>query len=171
VGRLKAAEVEQQLALVTKPPVGTDAFPVTNEAFQVTVEMDLDAFYTRMLNETRTALSEFQKQGLEGEELANAVESRLQNLSDKPIERMGEEATSEAFNLGRNIEAQSQLPKLKEAVRTEILDVATCLPCRLLDGTRVELNSEEYFELMPPNQCLGRHRCRGFYLYRTRDAA
>jgi len=156
--------------MAQQPPIGDIARKVTDEAFRTTVELDLDSVYTRLLNEARAALSEFQKQGLVGDALADAVEARLQALANGPIEAMGRASTSEAFNLGRNIATQENLPLIKEAVRTEILDANTCQPCRLLDGTVVEVNSEEYFQFMPPNLCDGRDFCRGFYLLRAANA-
>jgi hypothetical protein len=153
--------------MAQQPPIGDIARKVTDEAFRTAVEIDLDTFYNRLLNEARTALAEFQKQGLTGDALADAVEARLQALADGPIEAMGRASTAEAFNLGRNLAAQENLALIQEAVRTEILDVNTCQPCRLLDGTKVKVNSPEYFQFMPPNLCDGRHNCRGFYLLRS----
>ena len=162
--------MDQVLELALKPPIGKAAPRVTDEAFRATVAIDLDTFYTRLQNETRAALAEFQKQGLTGDALADAVEARLQGLSDKPIEAMGRASTSEAFNLGRNIAAQENLPLIKEVVRTEILDINTCFPCRMLDFSNsqitYEINTPEYFRDMPPNLCEGRDFCRGFYIFR-----
>ena len=147
------------------PPQGPEAFAVTSEAFTVRAEIDLDAVYSRLLNESRRLLSDLSQQGLTGQELADAVDAGLRALSDTPIDLAGRGATTEAFNLGRNLSAQRNLAGIAQAIRTEILDTATCLPCRLLDGTVVQMNTPEYFELMPPNACDGRELCRGFYIY------
>ena len=112
-------------------------------------------------------MADLQQQGLDGEALAERLVLALDNLSDTPLEQMGRASTSEAFNLGRNLAAQEALPQIREVVRTEVLDENTCDPCWMLDGTVVEMNTEEYFRFMPPNQCQGREQCRGFYLYRA----
>lgn len=153
--------------MAQKPPIGKDAASVTRQAFSVRAEIDLDSFYQRLLNETRRQMADLGQQGLTGEALAERLELALNNLSDTPIEQMGRASTSEAFNLGRNLAAQEQAPAIQEAVRSEVLDENTCDPCRLLDGTVVQMNSPEYFEFMPPNLCSGREQCRGFYLYRA----
>jgi hypothetical protein len=147
------------------PPQGPEAFPVTSEAFAVRAEIDLDAVYGRLLNEARRLLTDYSQQGLAGQELADAVDAGLRGLSDTPIDRAARGATTEAFNLGRNLAAQRNQAGIATATRSEILDDATCDPCRLLDGTVVALNTPEYFELMPPNACDGRELCRGFYVY------
>ncbi len=163
--------MEQTLELAQKPPIGKAAFAVTDEAFRTTVEIDLDAFYTRLRAETLAAMKEFQQQGLTGKALADAVAQRLRSLSDVPLEAAGRQSTAEAFNLGRNIAAQERAAEIKEVVRTEILDANTCAACFLLDFSNSRetyvFNSREYFEFMPPRKCFGRTNCRGFYLFRS----
>lgn len=156
-----------QLELQQKPPIGKAAFPVTNEAFKVRAEIDLEQFYERIRSETLRLMNELGQQGIKGPELAERIGAELNNLSDVPIEQMGRKSTAEAFNLGRNLAAQDHKSEIREAVRTEVLDENTCQACRLLDGTVVKVNSDEYFEFMPPRLCHGRDFCRGFYLYRS----
>jgi len=114
-------------------------------------------------------IKQFSQQGLEGQALADAVSEGLRQLSDAPITKASRGATSEAFNLGRNLVAQEKEEEIKEVVRTEILDGSTCPPCRRLDfsnsKTVYQVNTPEYCEFMPPNKCDGRELCRGFYLY------
>lgn len=152
------------------PPIGPAAEGITRQAFFVGVEQDLTRFYGGLLNETRRLMTDLSQQGFTGEELARRVGAGLSQLSDTEIELMGRESTSEAFNLGRNLEVQSQLQNVQVAIRTEVLDINTCQPCRRLDFSNskkeIIVNSPEYFELMPPNFCEGRTRCRGFYLFR-----
>jgi len=151
--------------MAQKPPIGVDAAPVTTEAFQVRAEVDLSAFYQRLLNETRRLMTDLGQQGLSGPELADAVEAGLRNLSDVPLEQAGRGAVTEAFNLGRNLSAQRNAAAVQTIVRTEILDENTCDPCDSLDGFTTTVNGPGYFENMPPNHCAGRDLCRGFYAY------
>lgn len=51
------------------------------------------------------------------------------------------------------------------AMRSEQLDTNTCGPCDGLHGEIVSILSPEYAELLPPNGCLGRGRCRGIMVY------
>lgn len=147
------------------PPEGPQAFDVTSEAFSVKAEIDLETVYVRLLNETRRLMTDLSQQGLAGPELAEAVDAGLSALSDTPIAQAARGATTEAFNLGRNIEAQRRSQSIGRVVRTEVLDENTCDPCREMDGFRTEVNGPGYFENMPPNHCDGRDLCRGFYLY------
>ena len=154
-------------SVAQKPPMGADAFAVTEDAFRVRTTLDLSDFYQRLEQETLYQFTDLSQQGYAGQDLADRVVAALNTLSDKPIEEAARGAATEAFNLGRNVEAQKQPEAIREVVRTEILDEATCDPCRLLDGATYQLNSPEYFQDMPPNHCDGRDLCRGFYLYRS----
>lgn len=182
--------------MAQKPPKGKDARPVTNEALQVKVDVDVRDFYTRLQNRASELLTDAQQRGLTGEPLADYVVGGLADLSDKPIEAAGRAATSEAHNLGRNLEVQRRLATLAggTAVRSEILDDDTCVNCRKLDGAVVEINGpvisisaegeallrefgidpygpDAYFALLAPNFCLGEDLCRGLMYYRREEAA
>jgi len=176
------------------PPKGPDAVPVTNEALVAKVETDLRDFYNRLQNRAVERQTDAQQRGLIGEALADYVVDGLRDLSTAPIEQAGRAATSEAYNLGRNIEAQRRLPEIGQAVRSAILDENTCANCIALDLSVVEINGpvidikpegaallrdngidpdspDAYFALMPPNFCLGEDLCRDEFLYRRRAAA
>lgn len=179
--------------MAQKPPKGPDARPVTEEALGAKIDVDLRDFYTRLQNRASELMADAQQRGLSGQELADYVDQGLRDLSRSPIEQAGRASTSEAYNLGRNLEAQRRLPEVGEAVRSAILDENTCENCEALDLTVVEINGpvvsisdagrelllengvdpdspEAYFALMPPNFCLGEDLCRDEFLYRLRAA-
>lgn len=136
----------------------------------VAVDIDVSELIGRLEREALRLITDLSQQGLEGDALADAVSDGLKALSDAPISRAARGATSEAFNLGRNLAAQQSADRIDRVVRTEILDENTCDPCLALDGKVVAMNSDEYFELMPPNKCDGRELCRGFYEYMAEAA-
>lgn len=152
------------------PPIGPQAAQITDGAHRVAVEIDLSELAGRLEREAMRLINDLSQQGLSGDVLADAVSEGLRGLSDAPVDRAARGAASEAFNLGRNLEAQRRADEIEEVVRTEVLDEATCEPCRALDGTLYTMNTPEYFEFLPPNQCDGRELCRGFYLYRAEAA-
>lgn len=151
--------------MAQKPPQGPTAVTVTDEALRLRATLDLSEFGNRLQNEAARLLADYQQQGLTGDALADAVTADLESLFDPAFERAGREATNEAFNLGRNVEAQARQASIGTVVRTEILDDNTCPPCRALDGFTTTLNGPGYFENMPPNGCDGGEQCRGFYIY------
>lgn len=176
-----------------KPPKGQDAQGVTNEALAAKVEVDLRDFYTRLQNRAVELQIDAQQRNLSGKELADYVTGGLRDLSRAPIEQAGRAATSEAYNLGRNLEAQRRLPEIGQAVRSAILDQNTCRNCRALDLIVVEVNGpvvsisaagaallrdngvdpdgpDAYFAVMPPNFCEGEDLCRDEFLYRRAAA-
>ena len=146
-------------------PKGPDARTVTNDAHIVSVDLDVSDLTTRLEREALRLINDLSQQGIEGDELAEQVQAGLASLSDAPIDRAARGATSESFNLGRNLAAQDRVGEVAEVVRSEVLDANTCRPCRALDGTTYRVNTPAYFEFMPPNKCDGRELCRGFYLY------
>lgn len=146
-------------------PIGPKAAKVTQEAVSVGVEIDLSGLATRLEREAMRLIVDLSQQGIEGAELAERVAAGLMDLSDRPIQDAARGASSESFNLGRNLAAQESADTIKRVVRTEVLDQNTCDPCWNVDGTVVEMNTDEYFRLMPPNLCDGRELCRGFYMY------
>jgi hypothetical protein len=150
-----------------EPPQGPTAVNVTDEALRLRVSIDLSEFGNRVQNEAVRLYADYAQRGLTGEALADAVTADLESIFDVSIDRAGREATHEAFNLGRNLEAQARRTQIGDVVRTEILDENTCDPCRGLDGNVYTLNSPSYFDDMPPNHCEGGEQCRGFYLYRS----
>lgn len=152
------------------PPTGINAGQITSEAHQVAVDLDVSEIVGRLEREAIRLVKQFSQQGLEGEELARAVQNGLRQLSDAPIEKAARGAASEAFNLGRNLAAQERAAEIQRVVRTEVLDLNTCPPCRELDGTEYEVNSQEYFENMPPAGCDGRELCRGFFMFLSEAA-
>lgn len=155
--------------MATTPPIGPDAPKVTSDAFEVFASIDVDAIVTRLSNEAKRLQTDYSQRGLTDREIADAVEQGLRDLSDTPLDQAGRMASSEAFNLGRNLGIQEA--GIKRVVRTEVLDIDTCPPCRALDVSISKkvyvVNSPEYFEDMPPNHCSGRELCRGFYLARS----
>lgn len=79
---------------------------------------------------------------------------------------------SESLNLGRDAEAQ----KLKESIQfadySSVLDpVTTCENCERADGTEVELDSEQYYDMSPPlrsrefGDCAGLDRCKCIWAF------
>ncbi len=146
------------------PPIGPTAPQITGDAHRVGVEIDISEVVTRLEREAMRLANDLSQRGVRGEALADAVARGLREITDAPIERAARGAAHEAFNLGRNLAVQSNPTAIARAVRSEILDKNTCAPCRELDGKEVEINSPEYFEFMPPNQCEGREQCRGFYV-------
>lgn len=176
-----------------KPPKGPDARMVTAEAIENKVDVDMRDFYTRMANRSAELMRDAQQRNLQGQELAAYVVGGVRDLSDAPIHEAGRAATSEAYNLGRNLEAQRRLPEIGQAIRSALLDENTCDNCRALDLAVAEINGpivsisaagralleengvdpesdDAYFALMPPNFCKGEDYCRDELLYRLRAA-
>lgn len=51
------------------------------------------------------------------------------------------------------------------ALRSEQLDKRTCGPCTSLHGTITRVDSVEFYDILPPNGCLGQGRCRGVMVF------
>jgi len=56
------------------------------------------------------------------------------------------------------------------AYYSSLMDQNTCVECAAVDGTRVEVGSKRYYNLMPPHRdCNGRGACRCIYIYIMKD--
>jgi len=71
-----------------------------------------------------------------------------------------------AYNQGRaaEIKTAKEEGKARFVLRSEILDENTCSECMKWDGAIFEVGTPAFDEYMPPAQCLGGDRCRGFYV-------
>src|SRR6266511_2417867 len=76
------------------------------------------------------------------------------------------ESVGQALNLGRThgaITAPGGPPAF--AMRSEMLDKNLCDRCSELHGTIVQVESDDYYTLLPPASCLGGGRCRGVMVF------
>lgn len=92
--------------------------------------------------------------------VAAAASAATRVLHNRVLELVGE-----TLNLGRTAGVFSLPDPPEFAMRSEQLDANTCDPCDELHGTIVQIGTGEYFDLMPPAECLGGGRCRGIYVY------
>ena len=159
-----------QVELQQLPPAGKNAKRVTTEALEVRVSIDMEDIYNRLLRELMRLFTDLGQRGISGPDLGIKINEGLSALSDTPIEQSARKATAEANNLGRNLSIQSNLDTVTHVVRSAILDERTCDPCEDLDGAVREVNSQEFFDDMPPNKCDGWEMCRCFYIPKVRAA-
>ena len=75
------------------------------------------------------------------------------------------ELVGETLNLGRAAGVLTLPGPPEFAMRSEQLDANTCDPCDQLHGEIVQIDTPEYWDLMPPQGCDGGGRCRGIYVY------
>lgn len=99
-----------------------------------------------------------------------ALTSALTALSDRELAATAKFSVSEAFNLGRHVEARAEADDIDRVIYSAILDENSCGPCADLDGREYEFPSSEWDEVAPPyRECEGQDRCRcvGVYVYRA----
>lgn len=96
----------------------------------------------------------------------------LEKRSRQLLHNIVLELVGRVLNLGRTHAATGAPRPLLAAIqpalwamRSEQLDTNTCDPCETLHGRTAIVGSAEYFSLLPPNNCLGRGRCRGIMVY------
>jgi len=78
------------------------------------------------------------------------------------------ELVGEALNLGRSagVLTLAQPPEFSQ--RSEQLDKRTCDHCSRLHGQIAKVGAGEYFNLLPPQGCLGGGRCRAVMIFADR---
>lgn len=104
--------------------------------------------------------------GLTSEALLASLEAELNALSENPVLDIGRQLAAVAYNYGRDVGAREALAANRAfyVVRSEVMDTGTCESCAAMDGAVFEIGSPEYEEHMPPNDCEGGERCRGFLI-------
>jgi hypothetical protein len=130
------------------------------------VESILDAVVKGIKREMASALA----QEMSDEEAIEAARRALKDRSDVPLEQAGREMASRGINGGRAEVVEQAIESLVDegyaieiATRSAVLDNNTCDECEALDGTQVEVASDEYFQIMPPARCDGGAYCRCIY--------
>lgn len=101
--------------------------------------------------------------------------AKLEKRSRMLLHNVALQIVGRALNLGRahgarggslprTLVAAVEAPALW-AMRSEQLDTNTCVPCDEIHGRVVRVDDPLFYDLMPPNLCLGRGRCRGIYVF------
>lgn len=136
------------------------------EEVRMVAQISVDALWNRLLEEGLAEYNRLYRQGYEGAELERRFAAFMDALSEKPVEDAARKAAGVSYNQGRDMTLMTakKAGLVSEAVRSEVLDDRTCSACEVLDGTWVEVGSDEYYRLMPPALCEGGERCRGFYV-------
>lgn len=129
-------------------------------------ELAIDQMWNRLLNEASRDYMTLWSQGVPEDQIWQQIEASLSGLSDTPVEQLGRQASTVAYSTGRDAGAMEALGKGEAAwaLRSELLDNATCDVCDVLDGSEYEIGSPDYYEYMPPAYCEGGANCRGFYV-------
>lgn len=133
---------------------------------RVLAEISIDKIWERLIREGTDEYLRLYRQGFEGQELWDRFSSFMDGLSEKPVDDLARMDSTVAYNQGRDLAliTGKQAGLVDIAVRSEVLDDRTCQYCQALDGTTYEIGSDDYYRYMPPAECEGGERCRGFYV-------
>lgn len=137
-----------------------------DDRLEVSAGIAIDRLWQRMLNEALDEFERLDRQNLGGDDLERALIAFMDELSDRPVEDLARGTSTVAYNEGRSAEILSARARgeVQYVVRSEVLDTNTCRPCQMLDSEVFEVGDPEYYANMPPAQCDGGDRCRGFYV-------
>lgn len=75
------------------------------------------------------------------------------------------ELVGDTVNTGRTAGAFSFDPPPEFAMRSEQLDGVTCDECHQMHGEIAQVDSSDYYDLLPPSYCMGGGRCRGVMVF------
>ena len=146
---------------------------VFKDEVEVLAGINVGKMWDRMMGEFLGEFERLSRQQLSEAALERELLAFMEGLSDKRTADVARQSSTVAYNQGRNASLMSAKSRkvVRFVVRSEVLDTNTCRPCSLLDGEIFEVGSSEYFANMPPAQCDGGDRCRGFYIAITEAAA
>lgn len=126
---------------------------------------------TSVAKEMAQGLFRTKKEEVEQEDL-DTIESDLMGMFTPAARNAAKPMVSEAFNLGRDRQAQKLIELIELAEYSALMDDPdTCKVCFDDDGKTFQVGTKEYYAHMPPNpDCestkSGENRCRCFYNYR-----
>jgi hypothetical protein len=153
---VKAEAKRQGSTLKAQEPVNV---PTNPQAF---VRVRSLAVANILANKLRAALSwEALRQLREGGIDKGRLTAAMVELSESELRSMAGFSVGEAFNLGR--QAQADQMGVKEIYSSALMDDNTCEYCRTMDGKRWA-SGEEPAE-PPYEECEGRDRCRCVFVY------
>ena len=147
-------------------PVMARHIAAFGEQAEVLATMSLGQMWDRYLGEYLSEWDRLYRQGLPAEQMERQMLAFLEDLSEKPLEDVARQASSVAYNQGRDaaITSAGTTGEVQFVVRSEILDDRTCAACQMYDGAIFDVGTSDYHEYMPPAKCMGGNRCRGFYV-------
>lgn len=140
------------------------------EAFEENIStvatMDVGVMWDRMKGEFLAEWARLDRTNISTDELERRMMAFLDDLSERPLQDLARTSSGVAYNQGRNVEIldAGERGEATYAVRSEVLDTNTCRNCQVLDGGVFEIGTPEYEQYMPPAECEGGDRCRGFYI-------
>ncbi len=152
----------------------SDVVTELQQEADVRVAFDVEKILEDVIRGIERTMLQSLEEGMTEDEALDATRRALIGKSDFDLQSLARGHASKNFNDGRaEVAAQVRATlekspesglKLGTVVRSEILDDATCDTCESLDGKVIEIDSDDYWEYMPPNKCQGGSRCRGFYV-------
>lgn len=139
---------------------------VFDDQVEVLATMDIGQMWDRMLGEFLAEWEQLDRQKLSAAEIEKQIGSFIDDLSEKPMERLARQSSSVSYNQGRAAEILTAADhgEVKFVIRSEILDPSTCVECHALDLFVADVGSADFYQYQPPAYCLGGRNCRGFYV-------
>lgn len=133
---------------------------------KVATEAETDAWFNRILE----AATRIRRGGLQGDELAAAIEAAMQPELETGLKALAKGELNEAFSIGRATEATALSDEIGTVEYSCLLDANSCDNCAAEDGKTFEFESKEYFRTLPPfKECDGNKgrpdACRCVHLY------
>lgn len=124
----------------------------------------------KLLGSAQQEALRLKRAGWEDDEVEDALLISMGELSDADITRLAAMEINEAFSLGRVAAGEEFKGQIESATYSCLMDVNSCDPCEENDGKEVDVDSDEYDELMPPySNCEGGDSCRCAWIYVLKD--
>lgn len=172
-------ELRSQLMSLAKRPIPNPttrrgAMNFSNDQARVTTDLDVTRLVTTLQEQTVAEFNRLAGAQAGPTALADGLEAYFSSLTDRRIADMARQSTPLAFNQGRHVgilEHRAQLGDYAIRVEVDPTDPNTCEPCQDLNGVSFKIGSPGYMANQPPAHCLGKLRCRGFYVVEAKEVA
>jgi hypothetical protein len=135
---------------------------------QITARKQSETWLARTMDEGLR----LRRTGLQGTSLKQRIVENLDDEAESGARRDAAAEIHEAFGIGRAYAATEFSGHIEFAEYSAILDANTCDPCQELDGEEFEVDSEEYFDALPPyKDCDGRDNCRCVMIFVAKEVS
>jgi hypothetical protein len=156
-------------ATLKKPPRGRRGQPIRDAGlYGRYARQGLDGVLALILLRAQAAAAEVAKVAAIYSLYAREYEDKVAAAADAAARVLHNnvlELVGESVNNGRTAGALSLPDPPTFAMRSEQLDKATCAACIKLQGEIVQVDTPDFYALLPPSGCYGGGRCRGVMVF------
>lgn len=137
-----------------------DAKGIIDDLLKILVDATISQIINEIASGAINIYTALRKLGYDADDIADELEARLDERSDKTFDRIAAQSVNVAVNIGRREEMRERADDIDRYVYSAILDKNTCDNCEEWDGK--EAQDTDDLPETPNPECEGMSNCRCF---------